>query len=122
MYGWMCRRNCCARRFPICYCSRWWKSQNLPISQFYHVSVDDKDPYRVYGGLQDNESWVGASAHPGGITNVYRLDLQTSRTYRLTDVPTGVSGITRLSPGLSVARNSPAVVFSVLQLNHLNGL
>ena len=26
--------------------SRWWKSNNLPISQFYHVSVDDKDPYR----------------------------------------------------------------------------
>ena len=36
-----------------------------PISQFYHVSVDDKDPYQVYGGLQDNSSWVGDSAYPG---------------------------------------------------------
>ena len=34
--------------------SKWWKGENLPISQFYHVSVDDADPYRVYGGLQDN--------------------------------------------------------------------
>ena len=49
--------------------SRWWKSNNLPISQFYHVSVDAKDPYQVYGGLQDNSSWVGDSAYPGGITN-----------------------------------------------------
>ena len=49
--------------------SRWWKAANLPVSQFYHVSVDDKDPYQVYGGLQDNSSWVGDSAYPGGITN-----------------------------------------------------
>ncbi len=49
--------------------SKWWKSQNLPVSQFYHVSVDDDDPYCVYGGLQDNSSWVGESQYPGGITN-----------------------------------------------------
>jgi photosystem II stability/assembly factor-like uncharacterized protein len=48
---------------------RWWKAENLPISQFYHVSVDMERPYRVYGGLQDNSSWVGASQYPGGITN-----------------------------------------------------
>ncbi len=49
--------------------NRWWKSANLPISQFYHVSVDDKDPYQVYGGLQDNSSWVGDSSYPGGVSN-----------------------------------------------------
>ncbi len=49
--------------------NRWWKSNNLPISQFYHVAVDNKDPDQVYGGLQDNSSWVGDSAFPGGITN-----------------------------------------------------
>ncbi len=38
---------------------------NLPVSQFYHVSVDNADPYRVYGGLQDNSSWVGDSSYPG---------------------------------------------------------
>lgn len=47
----------------------WWKGNNLPISQFYHVSIDDQDPYQVYGGLQDNSSWVGDSSYPGGITN-----------------------------------------------------
>ncbi len=49
--------------------NKWWKAENLPISQFYHVSVDMDIPYHVYGGLQDNSSWVGDSAYPGGITN-----------------------------------------------------
>ena len=47
----------------------WWKAGNLPISQFYHVSVDMADPYHVFGGLQDNSVWIGDSAYPGGITN-----------------------------------------------------
>jgi photosystem II stability/assembly factor-like uncharacterized protein len=47
----------------------WEHMMNLPISQFYHVSVDDADPYHVYGGLQDNSSWVGYSSYPGGIAN-----------------------------------------------------
>ena len=42
---------------------------NLPVSQFYHVSTDNADPYHVYGGLQDNSSWVGDSSYPGGVTN-----------------------------------------------------
>lgn len=49
--------------------NKWWKQNNLPVSQFYHVSVDEKDPFQVYGGLQDNSSWVGQSAFPGGIAN-----------------------------------------------------
>ena len=42
---------------------------NLPISQFYHVSVDNDDPYHVYGGLQDNSAWVGDSSYPSGVSN-----------------------------------------------------
>lgn len=41
--------------------------ENLPLSQFYHVSVDDASPYNVYGGLQDNGSWYGPSSSSGGI-------------------------------------------------------
>ncbi len=49
--------------------TRWKHQNNLPVSQFYHVSVDNADPYHVYGGLQDNSSWVGDSSYPGGISN-----------------------------------------------------
>lgn len=34
---------------------------NIPIAQFYAIAVDMRDPYRVYGGLQDNHSFVGPS-------------------------------------------------------------
>lgn len=40
---------------------------NLPVSQFYHISVDNEEPYNIYGGLQDNGSWYGPSQSPGGI-------------------------------------------------------
>ena len=49
--------------------TRWKHQMNLPVSQFYHVSVDNADPYHVYGGLQDNSSWVGDSSYPGGVSN-----------------------------------------------------
>lgn len=49
--------------------TRWWHAENLPVSQFYHVSTDNKDPYQVYGGLQDNSAWVGDQDYPGGISN-----------------------------------------------------
>src|SRR5438876_668049 len=48
--------------------TRWKHQINLPVSQFYHVSVDNDDPYHVYGGLQDNSSWVGDSSYPGGVS------------------------------------------------------
>lgn len=40
----------------------WIYLTHLPVSQFYHVSVDMQKPYWVYGGLQDNGSWAGPSA------------------------------------------------------------
>ena len=47
----------------------WRHVANLPVSQFYHVAVDSRWPYNVYGGLQDNGSWAGPSQAPGGIQN-----------------------------------------------------
>jgi photosystem II stability/assembly factor-like uncharacterized protein len=40
-----------------------WDHQNHAgaLGQFYHVAVDTRTPYRVYGGLQDNGSWGGPS-------------------------------------------------------------
>ena len=39
------------------------KIDNLPIAQFYAIGVDHREPYNVYGGLQDNHSWAGPSAN-----------------------------------------------------------
>ena len=44
---------------------------NIPNGQFYNIAADDRDPYWIYGGLQDNHSWMGPSAtrHWLGILN-----------------------------------------------------
>jgi photosystem II stability/assembly factor-like uncharacterized protein len=34
---------------------------NIPLGEFYAVAVDMEDPYNVYGGLQDHDSWKGPS-------------------------------------------------------------
>jgi len=47
----------------------WRMMRNLPVSQFYHVSVDNAEPFNVYGGMQDNGSWYGPSRSSNGITN-----------------------------------------------------
>lgn len=49
----------------------WQFAGNIPVGQFYHVNVDDDFPYNVYGGMQDNGSWVGPGfvLRTGGIRN-----------------------------------------------------
>ena len=44
---------------------------NIPVAQIYRIAVDDRDPYWIYAGLQDNHSWMGPSAthHWLGILN-----------------------------------------------------
>jgi hypothetical protein len=49
----------------------------------------------------------------GGIPDIYRVELATGEISQVTHIATGVSGITALSPALSVARESGRLTFSV---------
>ena len=51
----------------------WSFSENIPVGQFYHVNVDMEHPYNVYGGMQDNGTWVGPAYvwRNAGIRNSY---------------------------------------------------
>ncbi len=44
---------------------------NIPVGQIYRIAVDNRDPYWIYAGFQDNHSWGGPSAtrHWLGILN-----------------------------------------------------
>jgi photosystem II stability/assembly factor-like uncharacterized protein len=50
---------------------------NIPVAQVYRVAVDNRDPYWIYAGLQDNHSWMGPSAtrHWLGILNQDWLEI-----------------------------------------------
>lgn len=39
----------------------WEHLNNLAIGEFYNITADARDPYWIYGGLQDNQSWGGPS-------------------------------------------------------------
>jgi photosystem II stability/assembly factor-like uncharacterized protein len=45
----------------------WSTQQNQPTVQFYRVNVDNRFPYHIYGGQQDNSAIAIASAARGGI-------------------------------------------------------
>ena len=39
----------------------WDFINNLAIGEFYNIALDNRDPFRIYGGLQDNQNWGGPS-------------------------------------------------------------
>ncbi|MGE0443175.1 MAG: WD40/YVTN/BNR-like repeat-containing protein [Gemmatimonadales bacterium] len=41
--------------------ARFQMFDNMDIGQFYAVTLDNRDPYWAYGGLQDNGNWGGPS-------------------------------------------------------------
>ncbi|MCR9295987.1 MAG: PDZ domain-containing protein [bacterium] len=48
----------------------WDHINTAAVGQFYHVTIAPKQPYCVYGGLQDNGSWGGpAISNSGGALN-----------------------------------------------------
>ena len=49
----------------------WDFVNTIPIGQFYEIALDASKPYRICGGLQDNNAWCGPSAamEPRGIAN-----------------------------------------------------
>ena len=51
------------------YGGNWSFLRSLPVGQFYHVTYDMDRPYNVFGGLQDNGSWMAPSQGSSGIEN-----------------------------------------------------
>ncbi len=71
------------------------------------------------GAKSINPQWSADSASlyfvsdREGVSNIYRLDRPTGRLFRVTDIATGVSGITALSPTLSAAAQANHLAFTV---------
>src|SRR5687768_7468425 len=50
-----------------------------------------------------------------GVSDVYRMEVASNQIFRLTRLATGASGISHLSPALSVARGTGTVMFTVFK-------
>lgn len=82
--------------------------ENIPVSQFYHVSVDDEEPYNVYGGLQDNGCWFGPSSSPGGVEAKDWVRVGVGDGYRVYRHPTKKLIYSEMQGAENVWRFDPA--------------
>ncbi len=69
----------------------------------------------------DGQSLYFISDHDG-FKDIYRVELATGRLHRVTELQTGVSGITALSPALSVARQRGDLMFSIFSDGSYTGV
>lgn len=63
---------------------------------------------------KDSESLYFLSDH-NGISNIYRVDINKGQIFQITNFYTGISGITGLSPAISVARENGNLVYSLYE-------
>ncbi len=54
-------------------------------------------------------------ANPDGISNIFRMDMSSGNIERITNVLTGITGITQLSPALTIARETGRMMFAVFE-------
>jgi len=98
--------------------------ETLRPGQFRLATIDvESGEVRQLDGFEKgkhiNPQWApdGESVHfisdQNGGSNLYRLEVASGRLSQLSNLQTAVSGITALSPALTVAQESGAVVFSV---------
>ncbi len=86
--------------------ANWRFVENLPLGQYYHINYDKEVPYNIYGGMQDNGSWVGPAYvwRRGGIRNSYFQELYFGDGFDVVPVPGDSRYGYAMSQGGNVAR------------------
>ncbi len=85
----------------------------------YNLATDEIETLPNLQGKNINPSFTPDGRYilflsdDSGIPNIYRLEVETGQIDQLTNVQTGVSGITSDSPALSVASGTGKIAFSV---------
>jgi Tol biopolymer transport system component len=93
----------------------------------YELALLDVETGRIQkllgfpNGKNINPQWTADSkgiyflSDQNGKTDLYRIDIASGKLFQVTNMNTGISGITDLSPSISVALNTGRVVFSGYQ-------
>lgn len=84
----------------------WRFVENLPLAQFYHINIDNEMPYNIYGGMQDNGSWIGPaySWTSGAITNSQWQEVYFGDGFDVVSDPDDVRYVYAMSQGGNVSR------------------
>jgi photosystem II stability/assembly factor-like uncharacterized protein len=84
----------------------WYFAENIPVGQWYHINVDNEVPYNIYGGLQDNGSWVGPAYvwRRDGIRNTYWQEIMFGDGFDVVSDPDDSRYGYAMSQGGNVAR------------------
>ncbi len=102
------------------------KLESLDVGRYglalYNVASGAIEPIETFqSGKSINPQWTGDGrslyfvADPDGVSNIYRLDLPSHQITEVTNLQAGATGITDLSPALSVATHGHELAFSVLE-------
>jgi Tol biopolymer transport system component len=79
-------------------------------------SGDVRELPSIVGAKNIDPQWIGGDlvfiADADGVSNVFRLDVQAGTVHRVTNERIGVSGITPMSPALSIAPSAGRLVYS----------
>ena len=88
----------------------------------YSVATGDIKTLSIFGNVKHiNPAWSpdGGSVYflsdRAGFNDVYRYDVAEQQAYQVTNLATGVSGISDLSPALSVAHGTGNLAYSVFE-------
>lgn len=83
----------------------WGMLNNLPIGQFYAVAFDNRKPYWVYGGLQDNGSWgIPTQTTHGGVAFYDSVNVGGGDGFHVQVDPNDWSTLYSESQGGAIAR------------------
>jgi WD40 repeat protein len=83
--------------------------RNIEVLNIF-PSADNVNPVFDSGG-----KGIYFLSNRDGFRNLYHYDLQEQKVFQLTDYFTGISGITHLSPAITVARNTGEVAYSYFE-------
>ena len=86
----------------------WNFNDRIPVGQFYHIAVDNKIPYNVMGGMQDNGSWRGPAYlwRSGGIRNYYWENIGGGDGFDVSPDPDNNDWVYSMSQGGSLGKQN----------------
>jgi len=87
---------------------------NLTDSSINYLSIA-KWAKHIDPHFSPDGQYIYFISDPDGFSNIYCYSLQSFKFFKITDIATGVTGLTELAPALSVASKNGKLAFSVFE-------